>query len=148
MKSDRKGVSGKKPVLLKPDLKWQTGDYERLAAYDFVLTYQFLLLCKLSDITPRRLLIDFLENLDCGSSNREGRDKAKDHLINYFIEMGYGRHLYSSEEIRNIFSEMNAIGMLFPSESKMKLMDLHVHWRNKYHRYWFKKWFKKIRRKI
>ena len=129
-------------------MNWQTGDYKRHASFEFVLPYQFLLLCKLLDCTPRQLILDFTENLDYGSSNREGRNKAKEHLLNYFIEMGYGQAFYSPEEILEIFQEMDSIGLLFPFKAKRKLLDLHVHWRNKYHKYWFRKWFRKVRRKV
>src|SRR5450432_1160676 len=140
--------SVRKNALSKPLMNWQTGDYKRHASFEFVLPCQFLLLCKLTDCTPRQLMLDFLENLDCGSSNREGRNMAKEFLLNYFIEMGYGQSFYSPEEIMGIFREMDSIGMLFPFDAKLKLLDLHVLWRNKYHKYLFKKWFRKIRRKV
>ncbi|WP_341838599.1 hypothetical protein WJU16_12300 [Chitinophaga pollutisoli] len=132
----------------KPELKWQTGAYDRHAKIKFILPYQFLLLCKLVDKTPEEIIRDFTENLSCGSWKREGRDQAKEHLINYFIAHGYGQHHYNEEDIQQMFKEMDALGLLFPKDGKMKLIDLYANWRDKHHTYWFKKWFRKPRRKL
>lgn len=131
----------------KPILKWQTGAYKRHANFTFFLPYQFLLLCKLLKVTPEEVIRDFTINLDCGSWEREGKDIAKQHLINYFIECGYGQRYYTVDNIRQMFKEMDALGSLFPKDSKMKLVKLHAEWRDKYQSWWFKKWFYKIRRK-
>src|SRR5690606_37624847 len=104
----------------KPVMKWQTGAYSRIAEFKITLPYPFLLLCKLVDTTPEQMLRDFADNLSCGSWKREGRTEAKTHLIDYFLAAGYGRGLYSEEEIRKIFSEMDAVGLLFPGNSKEK----------------------------
>jgi hypothetical protein len=132
----------------KPELKWQTGDYERYAQFNFILPYQFLLLCRLVDVTPEQVVVDFTDNLSCGSWKREGRDKAKEHLINYFIAHGYGQQHYSEEDIRQMFKEMDALGLLFPTNGKRKMVDLYADWRDKHHTWWFKKWFRKPRRKL
>ena len=133
---------------IKPTEKWQTGEYDRHVEFKTVLPYQFLLLCKLMDVPPNQVLHDFMDNLSCGSWKREGRDAAKERLIDYFVEHGYGQNIYSVEDIRSIFKEMDAIGLLWPEKAKMKLIDLHSKWRNKYYKYWFKKWFKNVRRRI
>jgi hypothetical protein len=95
--------------ILKPKLKWQTGDYDRRPELNFTLPYQFLLLCRLMDTIPRQMILDFTDNLSCGSWKREGRDKAKEHLTNYFIAHGYGQQHYCEEDIREIFKEMDAL---------------------------------------
>jgi len=82
---------------------------------------------------------DFTDNLGCGSWNREGRDRIKEHLINYFIAHGYGQHHYNENDIREMFKEMDAVGRLFPRDGKMELIDLYAEWREKHHKYWFKK---------
>ena len=69
----------------EPELKWQTGAYDRHAEVKFVLPYQFLLLCRLVDKSPEEIIRDFTDNLSCGSWKREGRDEAKEHLISYFV---------------------------------------------------------------
>jgi hypothetical protein len=133
---------------IKPELKWQTGDYARHAEYKFFLPYQFLLLCKLVEISPRDFLCDFMDNLSCGSWKRKGRDIAKEHLINYFIAHGYGQNHYTENELRQIFKEMDAIGMLFPYNGSMKMLDSYSGWRDKQYRFWFKQWWRKPRRKL
>ncbi|NCI46711.1 hypothetical protein [Sediminibacterium soli] len=144
-KTSAKKSAPKKP---KPELMWQTGKYDRHAQFSYFLPYQFLLLCKLLDVTPEDVVRDFTDNLSCGSWKREGRDKIKEHLINYFIEHGYGQHHYSEDDIREIFKEMDALGLLFPKEGKSKLVDKYANWRDKHYKYWFKKWFRKPRRKL
>lgn len=143
-----KKTSTKKRMQRKPQpaLKWQTGVYNRRAEFNFMLPYQFLLLCRLVDKTPEEIIRDFTQNLSCGSWKREGRDNAKQHLINYFIAHAYGQHHYSEEDIREMFKEMDALGLLFPQTGKIKLLDLYSNWREKHHTYFFKKWFRKPRR--
>lgn len=132
----------------KPYFKWQTGAYARHAQYEFIIPDQFLMLCRLIDIPPCDILLDFMGNLACASWKREGRDLAKEHLINYFIAHGYGQQHYTGQDIRTMFKEMDAMGMSFPSHGKMKMIELYAKWRDKQHRYWFKQWFRKPRRKL
>jgi hypothetical protein len=138
----------KKQQHIKPELKWQIGPYSRHASFKFYLPYPFLFICRLTDQTPESILLDFMDNLACASWNRSGREEAKQHLINYFIEHGYGRHHYSEEELRQMFTEMDALGMLFPKDGKSKTIDAYAHFRDRYYNHWFKKWFKKPRRKL
>ena len=131
----------------KPELKWQTGDYEEIQEYRYILPYPFLLLCKLWNTTPDNLLSDFMDNLGCGSWKREGRDEAKVNLLNYALEMNYGQQHYTKEDMLQMFTELDAIGMLWPRDAKEKMQDLHVKWRDEYYNFWFKKWHNKYRRK-
>lgn len=130
-----------------PDLKWQTGDYDHHAEWEGMLPYSFLLIAKLVNEKPCNIVTDFMDNLSCGSWKREGRDKAKEKLVDYFIEHGYGQDYYTADDIRTMFKELNAIGMLWPDNGKPKWIDQHAKWRNKYYNYWFKKWYRKLRRK-
>lgn len=145
-----KKISTKKSVWPepKPELKWQTGAYDRRVKFSFLLPLEFLLLCRLMDITPEEIIRDFTDNLSCGSWKRMGRDKPKEYLINYFIAHGYGQHHYSEENIRQIFKEMDAVGLLFPSDGNSKMVNLYAKWRDRHHRYWFKSWFRKPERKL
>lgn len=138
----------KKKGAKKPKLKWQTGDYEQHTQFKFFLPQQFLLVCKLTDVTPHRVLSDFMDNLSCAVWKREGRDAAKEHLVNYFIVHGYGQHHYSETEIRTMFKELDALGLMFPKTGKPKMLDLYAEWRDKHQAYWFKHWFKKPKRKL
>jgi hypothetical protein len=148
MKKKTTTANKNRVAMPKPRLPWQTGDYVRTQDFRFCLPYHFLLLCKLADTTPACLLADFMDDLACESWKREGREKTRGHLIDYFIAAGYGQPHYTEDEIRQLFKEMDAIGMLWPKNAKQKLTDLHVKWRDKYHNYWFKKWFKKDQRKL
>jgi hypothetical protein len=148
MRKRKKGSSKKKNQPLKPTLKWQKGEYTRYAKFETILPYQFLLLCRLVDVTPETVVRDFMDNLSCGSWKREGRDKAKEYLIEYFIAHRYGQENYTEDQIRQMFREMDALGLLFPKNGKSKLLDLYADWRNAHHTYWFKKWFHKPRRKL
>lgn len=132
----------------KPVMKWQTGDFRRSQNYQFELPHQFLLLCRLMDITPEQLLIDFMDNLSFGSWKREGRDKARQSLVEYFLEHGYGQQHYSIEEIRAMFREMDAVGLLYPRDADTELVDTYSQWREKHLEYWFNKWFNKYRREL
>lgn len=136
-------VSKKEP---KPVLEWQTGDYKRQTEFKFTLPYQFLLLCKLMDVTPQQVLSDFMDNISCGSWKREGRDKAKNKLIEYFLEHGYGQQYYTVNEIESIFKELDAIGMLYPKGANTDIINEHTRWRENYHTWWFEKWFNKNKR--
>ena len=73
----------------------------------------------------------------CDSWNREALDNEKEQLINYFIAHGYGQHNYSEEDIRKIFKEMDALGMLFPTNANNDLVDLYTKWLHKHHTHWF-----------
>ena len=143
----KKTVASTVPPGNKPAWKWQTGDYSPKADLQIIYPQPFLLLCKLLEVTPEQLIIDFIDNLSCSNWKRSGRDDAKSHLVNYFIEHGYGQHFYTKEDICSIFREMDAAGMVWPENGSMKLLELSAHWRNRYQKYWFKQWFRKTRRK-
>jgi hypothetical protein len=133
----------KKPT---PPISWQQDDYNRHAEFSFTLPNQFLFLCKLMDVPPKQMLTDFMDNISCGSWKRDGRDNAKQKLIDYFLEHGYGSQHYSREEIIAIFKELDAIGMLYPFNADQDLINEHTRWRENYHTWWFQKWYKKNNR--
>lgn len=130
---------------MKNTIKHQT---KTASTVTIILPQQFLLLCRLMELTPETLLQDFAQNLSCGSWKREGRDEAKAHLLNYFIAHGYGRHLYTHAEIQQLFKEMDALGLLFPYNGNIQLVKQYAAWRSRHNRYWFKKWFEKPGRKL
>jgi hypothetical protein len=134
-------------TVQKPILKWQIGDFAKTQEFRFHLPYAFLLLCKLWNTTPDDFLTDFMQNISCGSVKREGRDNAKTHLKNYVFEMNYGLQQYTKENIQQMFHELECIGSLWPENAKMKMIEVHARWRDKYYNWWFKKWYKKYHRK-
>jgi hypothetical protein len=130
-----------------PGLDWQTDDFARVQEFRFHLPYAFLLLCKIWDTTPEEIIYDFMENLSNGNHKRKISELAKPHLQQYIIEMGYGqqRH-YKIKHIEAMFKELEAIGMLWPENAKMKMIQMHTQWRDKYYNWWFKKWYNKPHR--
>ncbi|GAA4300651.1 hypothetical protein [Compostibacter hankyongensis] len=131
----------------KSRAEWQIEEYDKQDKFNFAPPQPFLCLCKLMDITPYEVVLDFMDNLSCGSWKREGRDEIKTILIEYFIKHGYGQQHYTEEEIREIFREMDAVGLLFPENDHTGLIDLYSEWRDKNDIYWFNKWYSKPRRK-
>lgn len=116
------------------------------ANFHFALPTSFLMLCRLMDITPEELLGNFIDNLSHGSWKREGRERAREHLVNYFIAHGYGQHHYAEADIREMFRQMDAVSLLFPKHADDDLLDLYTQWRDAHWQYWFKEWFGKTRR--
>jgi hypothetical protein len=130
----------KRPRIAKPVMKWQTGDYSSTQTFTFDLPQQFLMICKLADVTPQEILIDFMDNLSCGSWKREGRENVRRLLVEYFIEHGYGRRQYSIEELKKLFGELDALSLLFPKDAQPEILDAYASWRDKHHEYWLEKW--------
>jgi hypothetical protein len=133
--------------LPPPQLKWLTGNYAHTQEFRFHIPYSMLMLCKLWDTTPDDLLADFINNLSHGSWKRKEGELAKPHLQQYILEMGYGQMHYNMEDITTMFKELDTIGSLWPANAKIKMIDLHSQWRDKYYNYWFKKWYRKNNRK-
>lgn len=119
---------------------WQTGDYAKHATYRFILPLPFLMLCRLTNTRPEDILTDFMDNLSCGSWKRDGRDDAKMHLIDYFVAHGYGQPGYSAETIRQMFSELDALGKVWPEQAELDLLELSAKWRDAFQEYWLNKW--------
>ena len=67
--------------------------------------------------------------------------------INYLIQCGYGQDYYSEEDIRQMLHELSSVSALWPAGSNSKMIDHHALWRERYYKYWFRKWHQKIRRK-
>ncbi|MBO9572964.1 MAG: hypothetical protein J7497_12280 [Chitinophagaceae bacterium] len=131
-----------------PRFSWQKEDYSRKAEFSFILPQQFLLLCRLMSVTPRQMLVDFMDIISCGSWKREGREASREKLIDYFLEQGYGKQYYSTAEIKSIFKELDAIGLLYPFNATQELINEHTRWRETYHTWWFEKWFEKNKREL
>lgn len=130
----------------KPLMPWQTGEYQRHQNLQIIIPQQFLLLCKLVDITPRQVLADFMENLGGEGLNRPLADTSREKLMDYFLEQRYGQDRFGRAEILNIFRELNAISMLYPLGASNSFIDFHAQWREGYQTYWFKKWLEKAKK--
>jgi len=119
--------------------EWQTGDYDRHAEFKFMLSAQFLMLCKLMGTTPYQVLLDFMDQLSQESWTRKSNDPARQKLVEYFLLMGYGQDRRSPANISAIFKELEMISALWPTNADMELVELHAAWREKYYEYWFNK---------
>ena len=141
-----KQKQAKKP-LLKPKHKWQTGNYSRVQEVRLMQPYQFLLLCKLVETPPMKMIKEFMTHVSGDGSERAQDEGCRTKAIDYFIQCGYGQGFYTESELRQLLKDLDAIGSLWPDDASMKLIERHAKWRDKYHDYWFKKWYRKTRRK-
>ena len=118
--------------------------YTRHQQFRFFLPIQFLLLCRLLKVEPRKVLYQFMTDLahESYATGTEQKVAAKD----YFMSCGYGLELYTDGEIEQMLDELDSIASLWPKDGGMKLINLHSKWRDKYYKYWYKKWYWKFRR--
>lgn len=126
---------------------WLTGDYQRYAEYKIMLPYEFLMVCKLFDVTPREVIMDFVEAVSANSLKFSERQERITKAAEYMVGCGYGAGHYSDESRAQIFEELRAIGRLWPHNAPMDIIDTHADWRDRYFDYWFDKWFHQTRRK-
>lgn len=136
-----------KPKTLPPCEPWQTGDYSRSLETKIILPWQFLLLCKLWDVKPIDIITGFLDNLAHAAWKREGRDAAKQKLVEYILLSGYGKEYYSEQHIIQMFRELDAMGLLFPRNAGDKVLDSYVTFRENFYKHWFNHWYHTTRRK-
>ena len=138
----------KKKKQLRPPKYFRKGSgYERSQTLSFIIPWPLVALCCITDVTPDTLLHNFLHDIAHDSWKRPADDGIRSLLSEYFILRGYGKDHYTEEDIRKMFQEMDAVGMLWPETNNMKLIDKHARWRDSYQKHWFKKWYYKIRRR-
>jgi hypothetical protein len=141
----------KRPPKKKPTLearyKWDKDEYARDQTLRLILPWQFLFMCKLTGVTPDEVLDRFMNDLGQESWKRRANDGVRQALVDYFVLCEYGQKWYSEQEIRQMFRELDAIGSLWPENAGMKLIRRHASWKQKYQDFWFKKWYRKLRRK-
>ena len=121
--------------------------YEREQTLRTSLPWSVAALCRIIEVKPDELIHNFLQDLSHGSWKRHPDDALRKLMLDYFILRGYGRELYEEADIRKMFQETDAIGMLWPKTNKMKLIERHARWRDSYHDHWFKKWYYHVRRR-
>jgi len=147
MKQKQKAKQPAKKTAHPSRYKWDKGEYARDQDIKIIFPWQFLYLCKLTGVTPDEVLDHFMNDLGQESWKRNKNEGVRVAAIEYFIQCGYGQGFYSESEIRQMFKELDAIGMLWPDKGSSKLIDRHARWRNKYYDHWFKQWYYKIRKK-
>lgn len=105
-----------------------------------------VMLCKLMDIEPEKVIKDFLAGLAL-EKDAKIPESAKEACVEFFIRSGYANRYYSEEEVKQMFNELKTVNALWPDHASSKFIDLHSFWRKKYWKQWFKTWYRKIRRK-
>lgn len=152
MKQRFRSKKGARPVAKKevpsPTYRWEKEGYEREQEMTFILPWQFLFMCRLVEVKPYEVLHRLQEDL--GQENwlrKEDRSEAQQLLVEYFIRQGWGQTYYTETELRQMFTELRSISLLWPKDAPMELIDLQARWRDAYRRYWLKKWYRKVRRK-
>ena len=93
--------------------------YAHHQEFSFILPVQFLLLCRLLQVEPRKVLYQFMCNL-AHESYANGTDQ-KFTAKEYFLSCGYGLELYTDGEIEQLFDELDNIAALWPKGGPMKL---------------------------
>ena len=136
-------MAKKKTRISRPVIKRQTGDFQQTQSLKLDLPLQLLMLCKVINVTPQQLITDFIDNLSFGTWKREGRERARELLKDYFLEHGYGQEVFSQDELRSIFQELDAISLLFPKDAEPEVLSAYSSWRQAYQGYWLEKWLHK-----
>lgn len=131
-----------------PAMPWQIGPYARFTEFSFPIPYHALLLCKVLEVTPEDLLRDFLAMLSPGCNDVFHQSKKHAHLVDYIIRAEYGAQRYKEQEIRDMFTELNAISTLSPDGGSEDFREKHYRWREEYYNFWFKKWHGRFNREL
>jgi hypothetical protein len=109
----------------------------------------FRMLCALFEIKPAKILTDFMWTVSFMMT--KATDQQRQAAVEYLIHCGYGIDLYSEDEIRQIFDELNAKRLLWPEINDeiitSEQRDLHYTWSHMYMQYWFEKWYWRVRKK-
>lgn len=82
-----------------------------------------------------RHITDFLDNLSHASWKRQGRDAAKQKLVEYVLLSGYGNEYYNEQQMLRAFKELDAMGLLFSHNAGDKVLDSYVAFRENYHHF-------------
>lgn len=133
----RKKSGTRKQKKFSPRVEWQTGEFDRRLSLSTVLPYEFLLLCKLINVTPSRAILDFLEELSF-SNNSKKSAREDDAVLKYFISR-YNNE-FSDQEVTKLISELSIPSKIELSGADNELLDLFERWKDRYYHHWFNKW--------
>ena len=116
---------------------------------DMLVPSNFRMLCALFDTSPATILSSFMQTLSCMPDT--GNDERRKTALEYFMASGHGQSIYAEEEVRQIFRELDAKRVLYPTVKDREITNeeynLHSCWSHMYQEYWFRKWYQKSRRK-
>lgn len=112
--------------------------------HDLVIPAQFRMLCGLLNIHPVDMLHDFMNTagMELYSKGKEPGETIEQ----YILQCGYGSDYYSPEDIQQVLLELRAISALWPNGCTSAMLDRHAAWRTQYYEYWYKKWYREVRR--
>lgn len=127
----------------EPDPRYST----KFRHFDLQVPANLRVLCALLEVTPERLLNDFMQAVSYSFSS--ATTEQSQAAVGYFLQREYGQHLYGPEQIRRMFRELEARQLLridnYPDHERY--FDVHCRWSNMYIQYWFKKWFYRVQRR-
>jgi hypothetical protein len=115
--------------------------YARCQTFDLILPYQFVLLCRMLQVTPEQVLYNFMCNL--GQEGYSQGDEQKLMAMEYLIACKHGQPLYTETDIRTMVAGLDEISGLFPWKGKTHLKDIRTQYRSRYQQYWYRKWYPK-----
>jgi hypothetical protein len=119
--------------------------YNRVQEFKLELPLQFWLLCKILQIPPAKIIIEFMKNV--GREHDALREDIKHVAMIYILDCEYGQKLYTREDIHQMLLELDAIAALWPGMGNSKHIEKHVQLRDKFHEAWEKKWKNKLLQK-
>lgn len=134
-----KKLRSKKKVLV-PRMPWQIGDFSRVGVYQFVLPYEFLLLCRLMDVAPRTMLMDFMLSITSPKGG-EHNEQCRLHTLS-FIQQKYGRKQFTAEQLKIMFGELERSMLPDLPDADDALLEAHEIWKSHFLHHWFGKWSK------
>ncbi len=117
--------------------------YDRRQNIRLELPFQFMLLCELLQIPPMKIIDQFMVDVSSDPFNRSIDDEQREKAVEYFIRGKYGQDKYTEEQVRQMFKELHAVGLLWPPLINDELLTVHANWRKIYLKYWVIKWVKK-----
>jgi hypothetical protein len=112
--------------------------YHRTQEFTIDLPLQFWLICKLLQVPPAKVLIEFMKNL--GREPDAIEETRKNTAMYYFMSCQYGQEHLTEKDIHQLFMELDAIAALWPGMGTFKHMEKHIQLRDRYHELWEKKW--------
>ncbi|HWK05699.1 MAG TPA: hypothetical protein VNS58_18795 [Puia sp.] len=112
--------------------------YHRTQEFKIVLPLQFWLICKLLQVPPGKVLIEFMRNV--GREPDAIEETRKNTAMDYFLNCEYGQQQLTRKDIHQMLLELDAIAALWPGMGTSRHMEKHVQLRDRYHELWQKKW--------
>lgn len=126
---------------------WESAgkEFSRIQQLELVLPYSFLLLCELIGLSPKTLIVDFIDHLAQGTWKNENSLQARQNLLAYFISMNYASTLLTVAQTEKMLHELGIFSHIDLTGANETLLTIHEQWREHYLQHWFFKWNNKSR---